>query len=226
MHIHPGVCGRVRMSELQIYPDACGQARAPGVHWTMGQGNRGLEMAGEGMNEGQGKRPRCRVESVLDSISMLAAVTAASILLETMFLPVIQIFGSSMAPALCGGDFVVAVKHVAPQRGDIVAFYSNDRVLVKRVAALEGEQVYIDGEGKVYIDGSLLEEPYVGEASYGGCDISFPFQVPEGGLFVLGDNRGVSMDSRNSAVGCVGEGDLIGRVTFRIWPLDRAGLVR
>ena len=164
--------------------------------------------------------------SVLDSISMLAAVTAASILLETMFLPVIQIFGSSMAPALCGGDFVVAVKHVAPQRGDIVAFYSNDRVLVKRVAALEGEQVYIDGEGKVYIDGSLLEEPYVGEASYGGCDISFPFQVPEGGLFVLGDNRGVSMDSRNSTVGCVGEGDLIGRVTFRIWPLDRAGLVR
>ena len=171
-------------------------------------------------------KQRYKAHAFLNGMIMLAAATAAVILLETLLLPVLQIFGSSMTPALCGGDFVVAVKHVAPQRGDIVAFYSNDRVLVKRVAALEGEQVYIDGEGKVYIDGSLLEESYVGEASYGGCDISFPFQVPEGGLFVLGDHRGVSMDSRNSAIGCVGEGELIGRVIFRIWPLDRIGLVR
>ena len=174
-------------------------------------------MAGEEMNGGQEMQPYSRIEFLLNRISMLAAVTATAILLET--------FGSSMTPALYEGNFVVAVRYAMPKRGDIVAFYSNDRVLVKRVIALEGEQVDIDREGMVYIDGSLLEESYVEKLSYGGCDISFPFQVPEGSLFVLGDHRSISVDSRSSAVGCVEEGQLIGKVIFRIWPLDRIGLV-
>ncbi len=196
------------------------------MHWHYGAGEKGrLGMAGEEMNGGQEMQPYSRIEFLLNRISMLAAVTATAILLETLLLPVIQIFGSSMTPALYEGNFVVAVRYAMPKRGDIVAFYSNDRVLVKRVIALEGEQVDIDREGMVYIDGSLLEESYVEKLSYGGCDISFPFQVPEGSLFVLGDHRGISVDSRNSAVGCVEEGQLIGKVIFRIWPLDRIGLV-
>jgi len=177
-------------------------------------------------NECRGMRLRCRAAALLNSIGMLAAATAAVILLETLLLPVIQIFGSSMTPALYEEDFVVAVKYVKPRRGDIVAFYSDGKVLVKRVIALPGEQVALGRGGEVYIDGSPLGEPYVEEPSYGVCSISFPYRVPEGGLFVLGDHRGVSMDSRNSAIGCVGEGELIGRVIFRIWPLDRIGLVR
>ena len=182
-------------------------------------------MAGEEMNGGQEMQPYSRIEFLLNRISMLAAVTATAILLETLLLPVIQIFGSSMTPALYEGNFVVAVRYAMPKRGDIVAFYSNDRVLVKRVIALEGEQVDIDREGMVYIDGSLLEESDVEKLSYGGCDIRIPYQVPEGSLFVLCDHRGISVDSRSSAVGCVEEGPLIGKVIFRIWPLDRIGLV-
>ena len=182
-------------------------------------------MAGEETNGRQGIRLHRRAVSLLNSISTLAAATAAVILLETLFLPVIQIFGSSMTPALYEEDFVVAVKYVKPRRGDIVAFYSDGKVLVKRVIALPGEQVALGRGGEVYIDGSPLGEPYVEEPSYGVCSISFPYRVPEGGLFVLGDHRGISLDSRSTQVGSVGEGQLIGRVVFRIWPLGRIGPV-
>ena len=182
------------------------------------------------MAEGETKRRpgtvlRRRAIALLNGISMLAAVTAAAILLETLLFPVLQIFGTSMAPALYEGDFVVAMRYVTPKRGDIVALYSNDRILVKRVIALSGEQVDIDGEGKVYIDGSLLEEPYL-KGAYGGNGISFSLQVPEGKLFVLGDHRAISVDSRSPAVGCMGEEQVIGKAFLRIWPLGRAGLVR
>lgn len=200
--------------------------QGPGYELACRQGKKGrLGMAGEERDREQGELLRRRIPGLLNSIGVLAAVTAAIILLETLFLPVLQIFGSSMMPALYEGDFVAAMRYVTPGRGDIVAFYSNDRILVKRVIALPGEQVDIDMDGKVYIDGVWLEEPYINKLSYGGCDISFPIQVPAGTVFVMGDNRGISVDSRSSAVGCVEEGQLIGKVIFRIWPLGRTGLV-
>ena len=172
-------------------------------------------------NECRRTRLRRRAIALLNGTSMLAAVTAAAILLETLLFPVLQIFGTSMAPALYEGDFVVAMRYVTPKRGDIVAFNSNDRILVKRVIALPGDQVDIDIDGNVYIDGIWLGEPYINELSYGGCDISFPIRVPPGSVFVMGDNRGISVDSRSSAVGCILEEHLIGKLLFRIWPMGR-----
>ncbi|NBI93069.1 signal peptidase I [Lachnospiraceae bacterium] len=151
----------------------------------------------------------------LNGMVMLAAAMAAAVLLETLFLPVLQIIGSSMEPALHEGDFVVAIRYTMPKRGDIVAFYSGDKILVKRVIALPGEQINIDRDGKVSIDGELLEEPYLQGAAFGMCDIKLPCQVMEGTIFVMGDNRGISVDSRSASVGCVREGQLIGKVIFR-----------
>lgn len=168
---------------------------------------------------------RHRIGVRWNSAGILAVILAAAILTVTLLLPVLQIFGSSMESALCEGDFVIVMRYVRPKRGDIVAFYNDNKILVKRVIALPGEQVDIDEEGKVYINGSLLEEPYVNELAYGGCDICFPVQVPEGTVFVMGDNRSVSVDSRSSSVGCVQEGQLVGKIICRIWPLTEMGMV-
>ena len=157
-----------------------------------------------------------RKHSFFNGMVMLAAAGAAAILLETLFLPAIQIFGSSMEPTLHEGDLVVAMRYVEPGRGDIIAFYSGEKILVKRVVGLPGEQVYIDGEGRVSIDGVPLEEPYLEVAALGGCDISLPCQVPEGTVFVMGDNRGSSLDSRSASVGCVGGSQIIGKVILRL----------
>ncbi len=162
----------------------------------------------------------------LNGMIILAAATATVILLETLLLPVLQIFGSSMVPTVYDGEFVVAMRHVVPKRGDIIAFYSGDKILVKRVIGLPGEQISMDKWGRVYIDGELLDEPYLEKTAVGGCDIGFPCRVPEEAVFVMGDNREVSMDSRNSAVGCVQRGQFIGKLIFRIWPLSAIGMVK
>ena len=178
-------------------------------------------MAGGGLNGEQGMRLRRWGAALLNSAGMLAVITAAAILLETMFLPVLQIFGSSMEPVLHEGDFVVVVRYAAPKRGDIMAFYSGGKILVKRVIGLPGEKVDMDADGRVYIDGEQLDEPYLEKAASGGCDIDLPCQVPEGSVFVMGDNRGVSADSRNLAIGCIPEEQMIGKLIFRVWPTDR-----
>lgn len=154
----------------------------------------------------------------LNGAGMLAAITAAAILVETLLLPVLQIYGSSMEPALHEGDYVIALRYAAPGRGDVVAFYNNSKILVKRVIALPGEQVALDEDGRVYINGEQLDEPYLEKTAFGGCDIGLPCQVPEGKVFVMGDNRRVSVDSRNSSVGFVSKEQLIGKLVFRVWP--------
>lgn len=176
-------------------------------------------MTGGELNEGQGTQPQSWAAILINSVGMLASIIAAAILLETLFLPVLQIFGSSMEPTLHEGDFVVAMRYMTPKRGDIVAFYNNNKILVKRVIALPGEQVNLDEDGRVYIDGKRLDEPYLEKEALGGCDIELPCRVPEGTVFVMGDNRGISADSRNSAVGCIPEGQLIGKLVFRAWPI-------
>lgn len=160
------------------------------------------------------------------TIYTLLAVAAAAILIATLWLPVLQIYGSSMNPTLTEGQLVVAIKGDKLEQGDIVAFYYNNKILVKRVIAGPGQWVDIDEEGTVYINGEALEEPYLTEHAYGQCDIELPYQVPDGQYFVLGDHRSTSVDSRSTTVGCVSKEQLVGRLFLRIWPLKEIQRVR
>lgn len=174
----------------------------------------------------QRERYRIRFRSTLRStVYALITVAAVAVLVATLLLPVLQIYGSSMTPTLTDGDIVLSLKEADFQRQDIIAFYYNNKILVKRVIARAGEWVNIDEEGNVTVNGEPLEEPYVMDKSLGECDIQLPYQVPEGRLFVMGDHRSVSVDSRSSAVGCVAEEQIVGKLIFRIWPISGFGKV-
>ena len=159
------------------------------------------------------------------TISTLIIVVAAVVLISNLLLPILHIYGSSMSPTLTNGDIVAAMRYGSYERGDIVAFYYNEQILVKRIIGLPGEMVDIDADGNVSIDGEPLDEPYLTEKSLGECDIELPYQVPEGRYFVMGDNRGVSSDSRSSQVGCIAEERIIGEVIFTLWPLSEFGTI-
>ena len=147
-----------------------------------------------------------RYRSVLRStIYTLVVVAAVAILVATLWLPVLQIYGSSMSPTLNEGDVVVSIKKADYQQGDVLAFYYNNKLLVKRLIALPGSWVNIDEAGNVAVDGVLLEEPYLAEKALGETNIEFPYQVPDSRYFVIGDHRSTSVDSRSSAIGCVAE---------------------
>lgn len=152
------------------------------------------------------------------TIYMLVTVAAVAVLIATLLVPVLRIYGDSMNPTLESGDVVVAVKSGNFNRGDMVAFYYNNKILVKRVIASAGQWVDINGEGAVFVDGQLLDEPYLTEKALGECDIEFPYQVPESRIFVMGDNRSVSVDSRSTSVGCVAEEQVVGKIFMRLWP--------
>ena len=174
-------------------------------------------------------RYRKRYRSVLRStVYTLITVAAIAVLVATLLLPVLQIYGSSMTPTLTDGDIVLTVKTTEFETGDVVAFYYNNKILVKRVIAQAGDWVDITPEGDVYVGKStgemvLLEEPYLTEKSMGDCNIELPYQVPESRVFVMGDHRSISVDSRNTAVGCVAEEQLVGKLVFRVWPLPLFG---
>ena len=151
----------------------------------------------------------------------LAVVAAAAILIATLWMPVLQITGASMDPTLVDGQLVVALKNDEFDAGDITAFYYNNKILIKRVVATPGDWVDMDPDGTVYINGRELEEPYLQEKHFGDADIELPYQVPEGKYFVLGDHRATSVDSRHTAVGCVSQEQIVGRILIRIWPLNQ-----
>ena len=166
-------------------------------------------------------RYRQRYRSVLRStIYTLITVAAVAVLVATLLMPVLQIFGSSMAPTLNDGEIVLSLKTSDFQHGDVVAFYYNNKILVKRVIAVSGEWVDITPEGDVFVNGEQLDEPYLNEKALGDCNIELPYQVPESRIFVMGDHRSVSIDSRNTAVGCVAEEQIVGKLVYRIWPLN------
>lgn len=160
------------------------------------------------------------------TIFTLIVAAAAAALLSVMAFPVLQIIGDSMTPTLEDGDIVIAIKGTDYETGDVVAFYYNNNILVKRVIAVPGQWVDIDAEGNVTVDGEPLDEPYIDEPALGDCDITLPYQVPDGKLFVMGDHRATSVDSRNTVVGCIGTDLLIGKLSFQVWPLEDLGLVR
>ena len=153
----------------------------------------------------------------------LAVVAAAAILIATLWMPVLQITGASMDPTLVDGEFVVALKNNEFEPGDITAFYYNNKILIKRVIASAGDWVDIDADGNVFVNGIPLEEPYLQEKALGECNIELPYQVPDGRVFVMGDDRAISLDSRTTAVGCISKEQILGQVVFRVWPLNTVG---
>ena len=169
---------------------------------------------------------RSRYRSVFRStVYTLITVAAGSILVATLWLPVLQIYGSSMTPTLQDGEIIFSVKTSEFEPGEIVAFYYNNKILVKRVICGPGDWIDIDEDGTVYVNEVRLEEPYLTEKTLGDCNIDLPFQVPDGKVFVMGDHRSTSVDSRNTAVGCVAQEQIVGKIIFRIWPLNRIGTV-
>ncbi len=162
--------------------------------------------------------------SVLRStIYTLITVAAIAVLVATLWLPVLQIYGSSMTPTLQDGEILFTVKTSDFEVGDVVAFYYNNKILVKRVIAGPGEWVDIAEDGTVSINNKVLDEPYVTDKAVGDCNIELPYQVPESRVFVMGDHRSTSVDSRNTSVGCVAEEQIVGKIIFRIWPLSKIG---
>ena len=165
-----------------------------------------------------------RFASVLRStVSTLVVIAAFAILVATLWLPVLQIYGSSMTPTLEEGQIVVSVKGSKFERGDLVAFYIGNKLLVKRVIAAPMDTVVIAEDGTVYVNNEELVEPYVSDKALGECDLEFPYQVPDSRYFLMGDHRSVSVDSRSSSVGCVAEEQIVGKITFCVWPLPDFG---
>ena len=167
---------------------------------------------------------RLRYRSILRStVSVLVIVAAVSVLIATLLLPVLEIYGTSMTPTLEENDIVVSVKGGNIQCGDIIAFYYNNRALVKRVIATGGQTVSIDSDGTVWVDGAMLDEPYLAEKSAGQSDLEYPYTVEPNTYFVMGDHRETSVDSRNSLIGCIERSEIVGRIVWTVWPLSHFG---
>lgn len=165
-------------------------------------------------------------KALRSTIQTLIVVAAVAVLVATIWMPVLQIYGTSMVPTLKERDIVISVKGTELKSGDLVAFYLGNKILVKRYIAGPGQWVDIDEDGNVYVDGELLDEPYLTEKALGDCNIEFPYQVPESRIFCLGDHRKTSVDSRNTAVGCVSEEQIVGKIVFRVWPLNKFGILK
>ncbi len=171
------------------------------------------------------KYKRSFVFSLRNTIFTLVTVAAAAVLIAVLLMPVLQIYGSSMTPTLSEGEIVVSVKGTEMKTGDIVAFYYNNNVLIKRVIAQPGDWVNITEDGTVFVNNEVIDEPYLTEKAFGECNIQLPYQVPDSRIFVMGDHRSVSIDSRNTAVGCVADEQIVGKIVFRVWPLSQFGRV-
>jgi len=161
--------------------------------------------------------------SVKSTVSALITIVAVAVILSTMLIPVLRVTGTSMTPTLQNDEYVLCSKVSTVKQGDIIAFYYNNRILLKRVIGVSGDVIDISDDGTVTLNDKVLDEPYISEKALGECDIELPYQVPENRLFVMGDHRSVSVDSRSTSVGCVAEENIVGKVMLRIWPLKEAG---
>jgi signal peptidase I len=179
------------------------------------------------MRERTHERYRIRYRRALRStLTTIITVAAIAIIISYSLMPVLRIYGHSMTPTVHDGNIVLAVRSANFTKGDVVAFYYNNKILVKRVIANPGDWVDIDKDGNVYVNSQMIEEPYLDMKAFGDCNIKLPYQVPESRIFVMGDNRDVSVDSRNTSVGCVAEEQIVGKIVFCIWPFSRFGKIQ
>ncbi|MBR1864565.1 MAG: signal peptidase I [Ruminococcus sp.] len=162
---------------------------------------------------------------IVSTVSSLTVVAAVAVLISMLVLPVLRVTGTSMTPTMLNDELIICNKRSNFKSGDVVAFYFNNKILLKRVIGVAGDIIDITEDGTVYVNGVKLEEPYVNELALGECDIKLPYQVPDNRIFVMGDHRSVSIDSRSTTVGCIADEYVIGKVIFRVWPFKRAGTV-
>ena len=163
--------------------------------------------------------------AILNMAGILIVAAALTALMATRIFVLVQINGSSMKPTLNEDEVIILRQTKAVEKGDIVGFYYGGKILLKRVMAGAGDEVDIDREGNVSVNGERLGESYLKEKTLGKCDLEFPYEVPEGTIFVLGDNRAISMDSRIMSIGCVESDQIVGNVVFRMWPMARMGIM-
>lgn len=171
------------------------------------------------------RRVRRSRRIVAGSLGTLAVVAALAVLMATLLTPVLRIYGTSMSPTLEEGNLVVTLKTDNLERGDVIAFYYNNKVLVKRVIAGPGDWVDIADDGTVSVNGEVLDEPYVKDKGLGSCNITLPYQVPDSRVFVMGDHRSTSVDSRSASVGCVAQDQVVGKLVLRLWPTEAFGRI-
>lgn len=171
-------------------------------------------------------RHKHRYKRVIKStLYTFITVAAVAVLVATLWMPVLQIYGNSMTPTVIDGDIVISVKENNFQQGDVVAFYYNNKILVKRVIAKAGDWVNLKKDGTVYVNNIEIQEPYVNEKAFGDCNIELPYQVPESRIFVMGDHRSTSIDSRNTDIGCVAEEQIVGKLVYCVWPMESFGKI-
>lgn len=165
------------------------------------------------------------VFTLRSTVASLIVVAAIAVMISTMIMPVLRVTGTSMTPTLQNDQVIICNKLAECQKGDVVAFYYNNKVLIKRVIGVAGDVIDISGDGVVSVNGEPLDEPYVSELALGECDIELPYQVPDNRIFVMGDHRSVSIDSRSTSVGCVAIENVIGKVLLRVYPIDSFGKI-
>lgn len=185
--------------------------------------NKVLLRVSSGQWENELKRSRYKENykrNFKNTVFSLITIAAIAVLMATLVMPIFRIYGTSMTPTLSNGDLIVAVKGSSFDKGNIIVFYFNNKILVKRVIATAGEWVDIDEDGTVKVNGEVIEEPYLDNKAFGECNIELPYQVPEGKVFVMGDHRDISIDSRNTAVGCISEEQIVGKLFLRFWPFE------
>ena len=180
------------------------------------------ELEFEIKRENYKKRYRKIIKSTFYAVVVVAAV---AVLIATLVLPVVQIAGTSMEPTFHEGEIVALVKTSSLEQGDLCAFSYSNKILIKRIIGRPGDYIDMDSDGNVYVNGELLDEPYVINKSIGECDIEFPLQVGEKQYFMLGDQRDTSIDSRSTVIGCVTEDQLVGKIIFRVWPFSAFGFI-
>lgn len=164
-------------------------------------------------------------KTLYNTIASLLVVAAVAVLVSMLFLPVLRVTGTSMTPTLYNDELLICSKRSNFESGDVIAFYFNNKILLKRVIGVPGDVIDIAEDGTVYLNGEVLDEPYINEKAFGECDIKLPYQVPDNRVFVMGDHRSVSIDSRSTTVGCVADEYIIGKVILRIWPWEAIGTI-
>ncbi len=187
-----------------------------------------LEMPSLAMLEAELRRERYQrrySRTLRTTLFSLLVVAAVAVIIAVLLMPIMQITGSSMEPTLVDGDLVIALNNGKYKTGDVIGFYFNNGILIKRVIAVSGDWVDFDEDGTVYVNGVRQDEPYVTDRALGECNLTLPYQVPDGKCFVMGDHRTSSVDSRNSAVGCISNDVVVGKLLLRFWPLKSFGTV-